>query len=75
MHNSKMMLVAKWSLLSSTVTYVKADVPSPIVVQADGQCRFSDVKYSQQISCSTGNSMYLRQAKVFKALNYNAISL
>ena len=38
-------------------TYVKADVPSPIVVQADGQCRLSDVKYSkypQQKSCSTG---------------------
>ena len=38
--------------------YIKADVPSPIAVQADGQCRVSDVKYSkypQQKSCSTGN--------------------
>ena len=37
--------------------YVKADVPSRIVVQADGQCRLSDVKYSkypQQKSCNTG---------------------
>ena len=37
--------------------YIKADVPSPIAVQADGQCRLSDVKYSkypQQKSCSTG---------------------
>ena len=38
--------------------YIKADVPSPIAVQANGQCRLSDVKYSkypQQKSCSTGN--------------------
>ena len=38
--------------------YVKADVPSRIAAQADGQCRLSDVKYSkypQQKSCSTGN--------------------
>ena len=27
--------------------YIKADFPSPIAVQADGQCKLSDVKYSK----------------------------
>ena len=30
------------------------DVPSPIAVQADGQCKLSDVKYSSKKNCSTG---------------------
>ena len=28
----------------ANAAYIKADVPSPIAVQADGQCRLSDVK-------------------------------